>query len=262
MESHYLDGDRAVQHLSPLGSGEIVLTADTVVLCVHRGRNRLDAEGRLVRQAGQPKRRGDDPDQEPGVRMERIAYEGDYCDTYDSKHYIIGPGYFTTTLGCALHFKARAVVPGSRNPDTNSETSFLAILGVATPHAGGQKIVKRVDDVEEWEPFNDDECAEYGMAVEALDRRHMVDPIVTAAELQVVDTTAALAGGKEPVRKSRVSGGGNSGGRASGAGKGGKATRIEVTDNGILDPVDARDHAALREMASDAVAAASETGRG
>lgn len=256
-ETETLPGDIDVQQLAPQGSGDVLLTPDTHVLCIHRGRNAIDAAGLLVRMAGMPKRRAGDLDAAPGVRDPQFAYEGDYRDTFDSKHYVIAPGYFTAPLGAARHFKRRAVVPGSRNPETNSEASFLAIIGVALPSTTGFRIVKRVDDAEEWEPFSDEECAEYGMAVEALDRRHMVDPIVPASELKVVSTTGALSGAGETTRTSRISGNQSIGGK-TGRGKG---TRIEA-DPGVLTPIDPQDNDTLRQIAADRVAAANEQGRG
>jgi hypothetical protein len=175
------------------------------------------------------------------------------------------PGYFSAPYGAALHFKQRAVVPGSRNPETNSEASFLTILGVAEPTTGGLRIVRRVDDLEDWEPFSDDECREYGMSVEALDRRHMIDPIVPADQVVVTDALTTGAGGKPPAKQpgkpSRVSGGQTTG-KGPGAARGGRATQIETTASSVLEPVDPAEHAGLAEMRSDAAAAASEAGRG
>jgi hypothetical protein len=265
MNGHILEGDRQVQHLAPQGSGEVQLTPETIVLCCHRGRNALDEFGRLIREHGQRKRRPQDADNEPGARDRGVVYVGDYADTYDSRHYIIMPGYFSAPYGAALHFKQRAVVPGSRNPETNSEASFLTILGVAEPTTGGLRIVRRVDDLEDWEPFSDDECREYGMSVEALDRRHMIDPIVPADQVVVTDALTTGAGGKPPAKQpgkpSRVSGGQTTG-KGPGAARGGRATQIETTASSVLEPVDPAEHAGLAEMRSDAAAAASEAGRG
>jgi hypothetical protein len=79
-----------------------------------------------------------------------------------SRHYTIQPGFFTTDYGAALHFKARAVVPGSRNPETNFQASFIAIIGVAAPTKDGLKVLKPVDDPLQWEPFTDEECRNTG----------------------------------------------------------------------------------------------------
>jgi hypothetical protein len=72
------------------------------------------------------------PDAARYANMDRERYfVGDYKDTYDGRHYVIAPGYFRTTYGAALHFQKRAVVPGSRNPETNYQASFIAIIGIA-----------------------------------------------------------------------------------------------------------------------------------
>jgi hypothetical protein len=257
MDENVLKGAFEVQQLQPLSSGEVLLTPETIVLCIHRGRNNIDEQGRLVRTYGSRKRRGEDVDNAPGERAAGVVYEGDYADTYDSKHYIITPGYFQAPYGAAKHFQDRAVVPGSRNPETRTEASFLTIIGVAAPLPdGGYKILRRVDDVEQWAPFTDEECAEYGMAVEALDRKHMVEPIVSASEMSVVPTTQALGGKAPTASKSRVSGGGA--GKAT-PGRG-KATKIETTSDEVLTPVNAADHAGLQQMQADAAEQASSTG--
>jgi hypothetical protein len=60
------------------------------------------------------------------------VHRGDepYEDMFDGRPYKIQPGFFMTQYGAALHFKARAVVPGTRNPETRYEASFIAIVGV------------------------------------------------------------------------------------------------------------------------------------
>lgn len=263
MEHQILEGERRVQHLAPQGSGEVLLTPETPVLCIHRGRNELDELGRFIRQPGQRKRRAADGDNDPGSREHNMPYVGDYVDTYDSRHYIIEPGYFTAPYGASLHFKARAVVPGSRNPETTTEASFISILGIAEPTSRGLKIVKPVDDREDWEPFTDEECAEYGMKVEALARDQMVDPIVAAADVQFLDPTQVLAGGRQGTPgkpPSRVSGAGGAGQRPAGGRR--QATRIETTNGAILEPLDPADNAAVQEISRDRVAQANEAGRG
>jgi hypothetical protein len=107
---------------------------------VHPPRPQPHAE----RPAGrQNPRRSDKPfhlERQPG-----IAYDGDYTDTFDSRHYIVAPGYFEVELAAATHFKDRAVVPGSRNPETNFQASFIAIIGVVAPTGTGFTVLKAID---------------------------------------------------------------------------------------------------------------------
>lgn len=170
----------SVQQLRPETSQEIKLTPETEVLCIHRGRTPIE-------------------------------------DTFDSKHYIIEPGYFTIQLGAARHFKARAVVPGSRNPELGkySQASFIAIIGVAVPTATGLKVQKVVDAPEEWAPFTDAECASFGLALEAIDRGALTDAI--DSDVQLMDVAGGQITGPA---KSRVK-------AAGGTGRSRSATRIE-----------------------------------
>lgn len=190
-EQAHLDADRLgeVQNLQPDSSGVIVIGPETSVLCVHRGREI-------------------------------------YRDMFDSRTYSIAPGYFTAPYAAALHFKKRAVVPGTRNPETASETSFIAIIGVAVPtREGTMKIVKPVDDAVDWDPFTDDECREYGHAIEALDRSHMLDPIETSVSILPTRGQA----NEDAKAKSRLHGGGNQGGNH-------RKTRIEGSGKALLRP--------------------------
>lgn len=241
-ESHTLPAVD-VQQLVPEGSREVQLLPETPVLCIHRGRNPT-VNG--VLQPLQP-RRGDTRDH--SVRQEGVAYVGDYVDTWDSKHYVIAPGYFVTPLGAAVHFKARAVVPGSRNPETNFQASFLSIIGVVTPQPdGGYKVVKAVDDPADWDPFTDEECGIYEIAFEALDRANMQNAIEPEVELR--RTTGGAGGGKP----SRVRSGGKVGGPR------GKGTKIETTDDEILTPIPPSENSTLRQIDADRQAAASGKG--
>lgn len=169
-DEQLLSPDRVgeVQDLRPQTSGNTLLTPETKVLCINRGREVLH-------------------------------------DTFDSRHYAIEPGYFSTEYGAAKHFQARAVVPGSRNPETAFQASFIAIVGVVVPSSDGFRVVRKVDDEVQWDPFTDAECREYGHAIEALDREAMVDPIDPAVDLK------SLHGSRVPADKggSRVKGGGD-----------------------------------------------------
>lgn len=196
-----------VQELKPQSSGAILLTPETIVLCVNRGR-------------------------------EVVA------DTFDSRHYEILPGYFTIQLGAARHFKARAVVPGTRNPETRFEASFISIIGVASPTPNGLKILHPIDDSEDWPPFTDEECREYGHAVEALDRAGMVDPI--DGQVEIVPTRGQANEDAKAKGASRLKGGKG--------GKGGKAaTRITGTgiDKGVLKPGNTEPNEAVRQIQAD-----------
>lgn len=193
-----------VQDLKPVDSGAIALTPDTIVLCRNRGRET-------------------------------------YVDKFDSRDYQIGPGSFTAPYGAALHFKRRAVVPGSRNPETGFQASFITIIGVVHPKpGGGLKVVRPIDDAVEWDPFTDDECREYGHAVEALDRASMVDPI--DSDVTLVPTRGQANEDAKEKAASRIRQGG-------GAGRG-KGTRIEGSGKDQLRPGRTDDNEATRSIRS------------
>lgn len=155
--------------LQPESSGVVKLTPESIVLVVNRGREWL-------------------------------------TDTYDSKHYRIPPGFFTIAYGAAQHFKNRGVVPGSRNPETNFQASFFAIIGVVAPRPdGGYTVLKPIDHVEEWDPFTDEECRLYEHATETLDRAAMVDPYESAEDVKLVPV--AGGGNASIIPPSRVRGG-------------------------------------------------------
>lgn len=199
-----------VQELKPQSSGALVITPETIVLCVNRGREPLE-------------------------------------DTFDSRHYIIQPGYFSVQLGAARHFKDRAVVPGSRNPETRFQASFISIIGVVQPVKDGFKVTHPIDDVVQWDPFTDDECREYGHAVEALDRASMVDPIDGDVTLQ--HTRGQRNEDAKKAGVSRLKGG-------SGTKKG--STRITGTavEKGVLKPGNTEPNEATRTIAADLAAVA------
>jgi hypothetical protein len=180
MQGHIFNPDDmgAVQTLKPESSGEIKLTPDTMVLCINRGRE-------------------------------------EYRDMFDSRPYVIGPGYFTAPYGAAKHFQARAVVPGSRNPETNFQASFITIIGVTEMTREGLKVIKAIDPADDWPAFSDEECRLYGHAVEALDRANMLEAIEPEIEVK----TVAGAGNRGVAPASRVRGGGASNAR--------KRTQIE-----------------------------------
>lgn len=218
----------AVQTLKPSTSAEIKLEADSEVLCIHRGRN-LTQGGLLVRAESYPRRIVVDEERQPNVE-----YVGDYVDMWDSKHYVIAPGYFYCKLGAAKHFKDRAVVPGSRNPEERSQASFIAIIGVVSATARGFDVLKAVDDDEEWAPFSDEEVAQYSIEIEAIDRGAMVDPIDEKV------APLALSGGHRQAGTSRVKSGGGTRKQTTRieGGKGGAAAlKKGETDSGRLGEI-------------------------
>lgn len=101
----------------------------------------------------------------------------DYKDKFDAHDYVVPPGLGEVEYEVAHHFRERAVVPGSRDPLSGNQEVFIAILGIDPP--------------ELCEPFTDEECARYGMAVEAIDR----SALDTAADrdVKVITTSAARA---------------------------------------------------------------------
>jgi hypothetical protein len=180
-----------VQQLTRQGADTIVITPDTQVLCIHRGR-RQTADGAPVYH---PNAAGN---RRTGWKEQYFA--GDYKDTYDGNHYVVGPGYFTAPFGAARHFQERAVVPGSRNPETQGQRSFISIIGVVQAHPGGGfEVLKSVDDPQEWEPFTDEQCHDYEIAFEAIDRAAMLDPIDRDVRLETVRPGAAAPRTKLPV---------------------------------------------------------------
>lgn len=229
--THTLPGGIEIQHLTPnRGTRDVALTPDVEVLCINRGAEAIE-------------------------------------DMFDSIPYVIPPGYFKTTFGAAQHFRARAVVPGSRNPETSRQSSFVAIIGVVDIHGDGTfTVLKPVDKPEEWTEFTVEERAEYESEVEALDRAGMTSPI--DREVVVADIGGLLAG-KKPRngagKPSRVKGstGGNvrAGAGRVGGGTGQRAPRgtaIETTDEHLLQPIPPEENPTVQEIAKDRAAAAAE----
>lgn len=239
---HTLRPGVTVQELVPQrGTDAVQLDADTEVLCIHRGSNTLE-DGKLVVLA---------TGELHETRQPRIAYVGDIEDKWDSIPFVIAPGYFKTKYGPAKHFRDRAVVPGSRNPETHHQTSFIAIIGTVDMRSDGSFVVTRpVDDPREWEKFNEAERHEYEGAVEALDRENMVNPI--DRDVTLVDTADAIAG--RHATSSRVKGG-------KGPGRGGRGkTDITVTDPDVMKPIPPEDNPVVRE--AQTAAAESDAVRG
>src|SRR5689334_7264451 len=54
-------------------------------------------------------------------------------DKYDGEDKIVPVGWFEGPYGMVKHFQNRAVVPGTRNPDTKHQKSFIGIFNIAPP---------------------------------------------------------------------------------------------------------------------------------
>lgn len=219
---HTLHPDVEIQQLVPQrGTRDVQLSPESEVLCINRGAAPLE-------------------------------------DMWDSIPFLIPPGYFKTTYAAARHFRDRAVVPGSRNPETHRQTSFIAIIGIVDYVQDGFKVVKPVDDPSEWEVFNASERAEYEDEPEALDRDGMVNPI--DRDVQIVSTSSVVAG-RPGNKNSRIKGGKGTvntrpaGGSGIGAGM---KTDVQVTDPSIFQPIPAEDNPVVREARSATAQAAAE----
>src|SRR5262245_7405544 len=79
-----------------------------------------------------------------------------YVDKCDGRDYVFPPGYFEVEYEVADHFRLRSVVPGSRDPITGAQETYIAIIGIDPP--------------ERCVPFSDVDQEHYSQAVEALDR--------------------------------------------------------------------------------------------
>lgn len=211
---HTLHPDVDIQQLVPQrGTRDVQLSPESEVLCINRGAEPLE-------------------------------------DMWDSIPFSIPPGYFKTTYAAARHFRDRAVVPGSRNPETHRQTSFIAIIGIVDYVQGGFKVVKPVDDPREWETFTPAERAEYENQPEALDRAGMVNPI--DRDVEIVSTSSATAG-RPAASTSRIKGGTGSGGRS--------ARGPQVTDPAVMQPIPPEDNPVVREAQATAVQSIKERGR-
>lgn len=226
----------SVQELKPQSSGAVKLTPETQVLCIHRGRRELLHGRPIPIDPRNPPAGFEDGD------YSGLGYVGDVVDMFDSKHFFIKPGYFSVEYGAALHFKARAVVPGSRNPETSYQASFIAIIGAVVPDpVHGFRVTVAVDDPDQWDPFTDEECREYGMAVEALDRGGMLDAIDPSIMLAPTRGQA----NEDAKNRSRVKSSG-------GGGRNKAATRIEGSGVDVLNTKNAAGtNEAIRQSQAD-----------
>lgn len=92
-------------------------------------------------------------------------------DKFDGVDYEIPPGWFEAPYGAVKHFQQRAVVPGSRNPETKKQVSYIAI--------------PNVDPADRCIPFTPEQCAKFRGIPEAIDRTHRISQ--DDREHQIVD---------------------------------------------------------------------------
>jgi hypothetical protein len=144
--------EETVEDLVPESSEGQALTASTTVLVRHRGRHLI-------------------------------------VDKFDGRDYPIRPGLTYMPYGAALHFQARAVIPGTRNPEVGSQQSYLGIVGIDSP--------------ELCEPLTDEEIAHYGASVEAIDRSALSDP--NDRQTSVIKSGVIARGGRGNVKKPQIS---------------------------------------------------------
>jgi hypothetical protein len=142
------------------------------------------------------------------------------------------------------------------DPETNSQASFITIIGIVQMKPDGAfDVLRAVDPPEQWAPFTDEECAEYGMAVEALDRASMIDPI--EAKVTIVPTRGAA--NEAAKNRSRVSG---AGGKVQGNPRKPRIEgNTEVLNAGRAEPGSgelgaAGDNEAIRQIRADTAARA------
>lgn len=214
---HNLKPDQAVQSLVPdVGTRDEKIGPDTEVLCLHRGDEVLE-------------------------------------DMFDSRPYRIAPGWFKTTAAVARHFKARAVVPGSRDPVSGKQASYITIIGTVDFETDGSFRVRTpVDKPEEWSKFTAAELAEIGDAREAL------DPGSVAGHTTIVDTSSALSGKPQQGGSSRVKGGGGGSG-----GRGVTKLKAETNDGrqeapAVMAPIPPDENAVVQEARAATAQAAAE----
>lgn len=77
-------------------------------------------------------------------------------DKYDGINYVVPPGWFEGAYGMVRHFQNRAVVPGTRNPETRHQRSFIGIPNIDPP--------------ERCVPFTEAEMRKFRGMPEAIDR--------------------------------------------------------------------------------------------
>jgi hypothetical protein len=105
---------------------------------------------------------------------------------FDGLDYKLHPhtvGHMQMPYGAALHFQKHTTVPGTRDPESGAEQSYLGILGV--------------DPLEMCTPFTPEECARFGIRTEALARDD-------EDEVRAVPVNKAIATGKIPTGRGKA----------------------------------------------------------
>lgn len=77
------------------------------------------------------------------------------CDRYDGEPWEVPPGHWTVPYAVAKHLQNRAVVPGSRDPVSGRQSSFIGIVGL--------------DSADRCRPFTPEQMKRFGLAVDAID---------------------------------------------------------------------------------------------
>ena len=93
-------------------------------------------------------------------------------------------GLIRVPYGAAVHFQKHGTVPGSRDPVTGTEASFIGIIRNATTGAA-------IDPAEFCEPFTPEQCAAFGLHIEAIAREE--------GEVHSVPVSQMTAAGRIPV---------------------------------------------------------------
>lgn len=181
------------------------------------------------------------PQHQRGIKLEpetivTVIHRGDTPieDKYDAVDYVIEPGYVDMPYGAALHFQARAVVPGSRivaatgrSPDgivKPKQASFLGILNVDPP--------------EKCRPFTEAECAAFDLNPEAV-YRAPGEVVYEDARLAMAHSAVMNEVGIDDVT--------------------GRSSYVENDPAGTaLQPPRREDNVALQDIAADEAAVASE----
>ena len=105
-------------------------------------------------------------------------------DKFDGIDYVIKPGYTTMPFGAALHFQARATVPGTRD-ENNVDQSYLGIVDY--------------DDPWMCTPMSDEALEAVSRSPEALNRAAMMDPADREVKIiRTPQTGPRRGGGKKP----------------------------------------------------------------
>lgn len=111
---------------------------------------------------------------------------------YDGYDWPLRPhteGLIRIPYGAALHFQKHATVPGTRDPITGSEVSYIGIVQNATTGV-------RIDPPDLCDPFTREQCQAFGLAVEAIAREE--------GEVNTVPVAPMTAAGRVPVGRQSI----------------------------------------------------------